>query len=71
MIDINEGDDPKLKYRSRNVAREIARLKRNDLFAATPPLEAIRMIASFAATGTASDTVLAVADIRRAYFYGI
>ena len=39
-IDINKGDEVNREYRSRLVAKEIKTDKREDLFAATPPLEA-------------------------------
>ena len=39
-IDINKGDEVNPDYRSRLVAQEINDSKREDLFAATPPLEA-------------------------------
>ena len=43
-ININKGDAGHPNYRSRLVAREINRRKRDDLFAATPPLEALTTI---------------------------
>ena len=43
-IDINKGDDEYEEYRSRLVAKEIKHDKRDDLFAATPPLEAIKIL---------------------------
>ena len=49
-IDINKGDVQTPNYRSRLVAREINTYKRDDLFAATPPLEALKMIISMTAT---------------------
>ena len=45
-IDINKGDDENKEYRSRLVAKEIKMDKREDLFAATPPLEAKKMLFS-------------------------
>ena len=42
-IDINKGDTDCPNYRSRLVAREIKRDTRTDLFAATPPLEAMEI----------------------------
>ena len=41
-IDINKGDSENPDYRSRLVAKEIKKDNRDDLFAATPPLEALR-----------------------------
>ena len=38
LLDINKGDEENKEYRSRLVAQEIKRDKREDLFAATPPL---------------------------------
>ena len=37
-IDINKGDEVNPEYRSRLVAQEIKMDKREDLFAATPPI---------------------------------
>ena len=50
-IDINKGDDKDEEYRSRLVAKEIKKDNREDLFAATPPLEAKKMLFSMAMTG--------------------
>ena len=49
-IDINKGDNTNPKYRSRLVAKEIAYGKRDDLFAATPPVEAKKLLMSLAMT---------------------
>ena len=49
-LDINKGDEDNHEYRSRLVAQEIKKDKREDLFAATPPLEAKKMIFSMAVT---------------------
>lgn len=49
-VDINKGDDVNPDYRSRLVAKEIKRDKCLDLFAATPPLEALEMLLCFAMT---------------------
>ena len=73
-IDINKGDDEKPEYRSRLVAREIAREKRDDLFSSTPPLEALCYKLSRARTGrlerAKTGKVLKVQflDISRAHF---
>ena len=48
--DINKGYDELEEYRSRLVAKEIKRDKREDLFAATPPLEAKKALFSLAVT---------------------
>ena len=39
-VDVNKGDETNPEYRSRLVAKEINKGRRDDLFAATPPLEA-------------------------------
>ena len=43
-VDVNKGDTVHPEYRSRLVAQEIKTDKREDLFAATPPLEARRFL---------------------------
>ena len=43
-VDINKGDEVHPEYRSRLVAQEIKTDKREDLFAATPPLEAKKLL---------------------------
>ena len=56
-IDINKGDEMNPEYRSRLVAQEIKTDTREDLFAATPPLEAKKMLFSPAASfGKSQDT---------------
>ena len=51
------------------MAKEIKKDNRPDLFAATPPLEAVKLALSEAATDATEDTVVSVVDVRRAYFY--
>merc|ERR1711938_185593 len=67
-IDINKGDQTVPKYRSRNVAREIARSKKDGLFAATPPLEVMKLLLSMLASGNKGERLM-VADVKRAYFH--
>ena len=72
-IDQNKGDHENPNYRARLVGREIATEKRDDLFAATPPLESMRMIISICASRQrASDRskrfVIMTNDVKRAYF---
>ena len=43
-IDINKGDSDSPDYRSRIVGREFNKSKNEGLFAATPPLEALRVL---------------------------
>ena len=71
-VDINKGDDSKLEYRSRLVAQEIKKDKSKDLFAATPPLEAKKVLLSlFASTAVGTSgapLALDFVDVCRAYF---
>ena len=76
-VDVNKGDDVNPVYRSRLVAQEINRSKREDLFAATPPLEANKLLFSCAVTEgigfekgcKQSGMKLDFIDVRRAYFH--
>lgn len=78
-VDINKGDDVHPNYRSRIVAKELksADKHRDDLFAATPPLEAKRALISMAVTeslgfpkGKPQDGMkLDFIDVRRAYYH--
>jgi len=75
-IDINKGDKTNPDYRSRLVAKEIKRDSRTDLFAATPPLEAKKMLFSLAVTDgygynkdKSKGMKLDFIDVRRAYFH--
>ena len=67
-IDINKGDNEKPNYRFRLIAREINTYKRGDFFAATPPLEALKIVISMAATGNKGEVIM-INDISRAYFH--
>ena len=49
-LDINKGNEKNKEYRSRLVAQEIKRDNREDLFAATPPVEAKKLLFSWAVT---------------------
>ena len=49
-VDVNKGDNVNPEYRSRLVAQDIRREEREDLFAATPPLEANKVLMSMAVT---------------------
>jgi len=70
-VDVNKGDEENFEIRSRLVARQINRNKTDEFFAATPPLEAKRMLISEAATNPKrgkQEKKLLFIDIRRAYF---
>lgn len=70
-IDTNKGDDDNPNYRARLVGREIKIDQRPDLFAATPPLEALRMIFSICASNQHGKDPYRIlsSDIKRAYFF--
>ena len=67
-IDINKGDDLNLNYRSRMVGKEFNDSELDGLFVATPPLEALRLLLSWAATdGSALGVELVKANCGRAF----
>ncbi len=73
-LDTNKGDDQARDYRARLVGRELKRDRRDDLFAATPPLESLRMILAICAGNQSKynskdNFVVMSNDIKRAYFY--
>ena len=49
-LDVNIGDSANPNVRCRLVGREIAKEKRDDLFAATPPLESLKTVLSLCAS---------------------
>ena len=65
---MNKGDVEKPNYRSRFVAREINTHKRDDPFAATPPLEALKLIMTMCASGNKGE-ILMINDVSRAFFH--
>ena len=76
-IDINKGDTANPNYRSRLVAKEIRRGPNEDMFAATPPLEAKKCLFSYVMSQYARGRCrrggeklkLLFVDVSRAYFY--
>ena len=69
--DINKGDQRNPNYRARLVGREIKTDSRLDLFAATSPLESLRVICSTCASHQDRQDPYRImsVDVRRAYFY--
>ena len=67
-LDINKGDVAKPNYRSRCVAKEIAYDKQDGLFAATPPLEVMKLILSSLTTCNKGERLM-IADVKRAFFH--
>ena len=71
-IDINKGDLQNMIHRSRLVGKEFNNGKDDSLFAATPPLEALRLLISAAATGSSRKKggrkAIMINDVARAFF---
>lgn len=72
-IDINKGDEQRPAYRSRLVIQEIRQSHIEAIFAATPPLESVRMLLSLQRTGNRRDhrgrrKKVMFIDIRRAHW---
>ena len=65
-VDTNKGDKERPEFRCRLVAKEIKKDKREDLFAATPPLEAKRVL--FSLLASMPEMRLDFIDVVRAYF---
>ena len=71
-VDTNKGDESAPDYRSRLCAREVKRSAMDDMFAATPPLEAKNMLMSLAVSCKGCrgpPNKLLFVDVRRAYFH--
>ena len=70
-IDTNKGDFDNPKIRSRLVGKEFRTGPDDALFTSTPPLEALRLIVSRAATSGAGGEKkeMMVNDVSRAYLY--
>ena len=70
-IDINKGDEENPQMRSRLVAKEFKDTNSPELFAGTPPTEALRMLCSLAATKNEKGEYRSMMcnDVSRAYFY--
>jgi hypothetical protein len=70
-IDINKGDSEKPDIRCRLVAKDFNTGREEGIFAATPPLEALKFLISEAATiehGGKMEKVLMINDVARAFF---
>ena len=73
-VDVNKGDSSRPLVRSRYVAKEIARYKSDELFAATPPLEALRLLLSRVASGRQhgrGGRKIMVVDARKAHLHAM
>ncbi len=67
-VEMETCDKEKPEYRCRLAAKEIKKDKQEGLFAATPPLEAKRVLSSLFAC--ISEMCLDFIDVVRAYFHG-
>ena len=70
-LDINKGDSEQPKYRSRFVGKEFNDGPQDGLFAATPPLEALKLLISELATYddmNEEKKVVMINDVARAFF---
>ena len=65
----DKGQPRKPNVRARSVAKENKTHARPELYASTPPLEALRLVLLEIATGNREGKVVALVDVRRAYFY--
>ena len=70
-IDVNKGDLDRPNIRCRLVGKEFRTTPDDALYASTPPLEALRLIVSRAATVGQNGThrEMMINDVSRAYFY--
>ena len=72
-VEVNKGGRENPEYRSRLVAQEVKTDKREDLFAATPPLEAKKMLLAIVVSQWGMKhgrrMKLDFIDVRRAYFH--
>ena len=70
-VDTDRGYRGNANHRSRLVAREIKKDKRQDMFSATPPLETLKLHVADCAKGQRQAKPLRIGtfDVSRAYFY--
>ena len=68
-IDINKGDTERPDYRSRFVGKEFNTGTDPELYAATPPLEALKLILADAAGRYGEGIHIMMSDVKRAYFH--
>ena len=67
----DKGQPGKPNARARLVAKEYKTHARPELYASTPPLEALKIVLSEIATGKRGGKVVALVDVRGAYFYAL
>ena len=71
-LEVNKGGETNVDIRTRLVRCEFAYEKRDDIFAATPPLESLRVMISLRASrrnrkSPADNFIIMTNDVRRAY----
>ena len=67
----DKGQPGKPNVRTKWVAKEYKTHARPELYASTPPLEALKVVLSEIATGKRGGKVVALVDVRRAYIYAL
>ena len=68
-VDVNKGTAENPNYRSRLVAKEVKTDDKLEYFSATPPLEALKLLLSIAASMPRDEVRVMHIDVRRAYFH--
>ena len=68
-MEIAKGQPGKPNVRARWVANEYKTHARPELYASSPPLEALKVVLSEVASGKRGGKAVAPVDFRRAYFY--
>ena len=68
-LDVNKGDSVNPDYRSRFVGKEFNTGVDSTLYAATPPLEALKLLISTAASKRHGGVHMMFSDVKRAYFH--
>ena len=70
-VDVNKGDATTPLIRCRYVAKEIAYKRNDDFFAATPPLEAMRLLVSHVASNRVQNLKVLVMDAQKAHLHAM
>ena len=68
-LDVNKGDSINPDYRSRFVGKEFNTGVDSTLYAATPPLEALKLLIRTAASDRQGEIHMMISDVKRAYFH--
>ena len=68
-VETDRGQPGKPDAHARWVAKEYKTHARTELYASTPPLEALKVVLSEVATGERGGKVVALFGVRRAYFH--